>query len=69
VGSMRPAKRTEFLELKFVWSALLIFCRRIITTFACSTCKSNNISHTHPPNRKSILAVTQAECLHIKIKQ
>ena len=42
---MDPAKRTVLTQLKLARSIFLVFGRRIVTTLARATCKSNYISH------------------------
>ena len=42
---MYLAKRTILTELKLIRGTLFIFCRRIISTFACATCEGYYISH------------------------
>jgi hypothetical protein len=45
VWCMHSTERTIFAELHFIRSILLVFGRRVITTFASTTCKCHYISH------------------------
>jgi len=49
---MHPAKRAILIELQLIRSLFFIFCRRIVSTLTCSTCKSYNISHLSIPYEK-----------------
>jgi hypothetical protein len=46
---MFATKSAVFAELQFIGRCPLIFCRRVISSFALSTCKGNDYSHRSTP--------------------
>ena len=61
---MCPAKRAKFIELQFVRSSFFIFCRRVVSTLTCSTCKSYYISHLSFPYEKLLQPSKRLKQLH-----
>jgi hypothetical protein len=64
---MHPTESTVFLKFKFVGCTFFVFGCCIISSFACTTCKSNNISHLHPSNEKNRSTILQIERLFIEV--